>query len=186
MNFAGRRNSRREFWIANAIEKKHRNPNDPNDIPFDEITTLGEVEEFIKDTVYGFIEEIKEMEQTLKDQLVGNSFIVRILKTKERRGVNSYYSNYKDHKHTNGNTEEWKYKSATENRIKGDLVGYFSKYDGSGFTREADLFSNDVGKIIGDINEYISTNGRQIRAVIVTYSFYNKVMDLIISVNIVL
>jgi hypothetical protein len=179
VNLAGRRNSRREFWIANAIEKQLRSAG------FDELKDLEAVQEYIRDTVIDNFFKIKDKG---RDQVIINELVIRILATKERGNGNGYYSSYKEHYDSSVDycKDPWVYKSADDNGIKENLVGYFSKYDGSGCTYEPDSATSTKDDIDTEFKNIKESLRGSLRAIVIGYSYYNKVMDLLVSVNIVL
>ena len=93
---------------------------------------------------------------------------------------------------TNNPPNGWNFASAKANNIQEILTGYFSKYDGSGYTKDftGSSLYNDPSTIADEIDNTFTamSNTNQypsIRAFIMTYSIYNKPMDLLVSVNIV-
>jgi len=97
VTFAGRRNTRREFWISNAIEKQLRNPsikpftvNNVAIIPiaFDDITAIDDIRRFMIATISNLFEDSVKG----NDQVYPNDMKVRILASKKHN--NGYYSDY--------------------------------------------------------------------------------------------
>lgn len=89
VNFAKRGDSRREFWISDAIRKQLNNPAD--ETSFNKIASISDTENFLNKTFKGFV---KRMKKHNSEQIDFGNLMIRKLAT-TNCGTDGYYSDYK-------------------------------------------------------------------------------------------